>query len=464
MEGINEAQLQNGIGQVETGQQDQSLEAKSQQIKKVGGGNAQEKRDIRTVPQLASLSECCCIYKVHEIFHKTSKHAYTPLLVSIGSFHRGKTSLQPMEDVKSVYMHKLLSRVAGKKSTQLAESNARDNITWLTLLEECVESITGIETDARKHYSENINLESKEFVEILVVDGLFIFELLLQMYAGGNSTGLCNNFWDSGILPWDLLLLENQLPMIVLQHLFRLISSDNMLEGKLLTEILLVNWEKLSILPIRKNALRMMHLERTSSMHLLDLLAKMFRPRNFQRDEVFLSSPRVKFKKGSTEVSFLDVKFSDDGVLEIPPIIINDRSDLLFRNLIASEQFSSGDDTKYMTSYAFFMDSLINSEQDVALLRKKGIITICFGSDTDVADLFNNLCRDRCIARSYYSQTNDRVNEIYKKRPNFWKATLKHDYFNNPWSICSFVAALLLIGLTLTASIFAILSFAIHKS
>ncbi|OVA05336.1 Protein of unknown function DUF247 [Macleaya cordata] len=84
------------------------------------------------------------------------------------------------------------------------------------------------------------------------------------------------------------------------------------------------------------------------------------------------------------------------------------------------------------------MDHLINSGSDV-----QGIITSYLGSDEDVSNLFNKLgCERRHV----------------------WRATLKRDYFNSPWAITSFIAAILLLVLTLTGALFAILSFAIHKS
>ncbi|CAK7337724.1 unnamed protein product [Dovyalis caffra] len=47
-----------------------------------------------------------------------------------------------------------------------------------------------------------------------------------------------------------------------------------------------------------------------------------------------------------------------------------------------------------ITSYVIFMDNLINSPEDVAYLHYCGIMEHWLGSDADVADLFNQLCRE----------------------------------------------------------------------
>ncbi|KAI3853719.1 hypothetical protein MKW98_025236 [Papaver atlanticum] len=175
-----------------------------------------------------------------------------------------------------------------------------------------------------------------------------------------------------------------------------------------------------------------------------------------------LSRAGVRFKMGSGSASFLHMKFSDDGVFEIPPISITDGIHRWFRNIIACEHLFNG--RTYMGSYASLMDFLINSAEDVELLRKRGIITNYLGCDEDVSNMFNRLCFEVCSERSYYFHLNENVNKYYRKRRNFWKATLKGEYFHNPWSIISFLAAVLLIILTFTSTVFATLSYFIHKS
>lgn len=68
-----------------------------------------------------------------------------------------------------------------------------------------------------------------------------------------------------------------------------------------------------------------------------------------------------------------------------------------------------------------------------------GIIEHWLGSDAEVANLFNRLCEEVVfdINDSYLSQLSERVNRYYNHKWNAWRASLKHNYFNNPWAIVS---------------------------
>ncbi|KAI3869579.1 hypothetical protein MKW92_039325 [Papaver armeniacum] len=175
----------------------------------------------------------------------------------------------------------------------------------------------------------------------------------------------------------------------------------------------------------------------------------------------------VRFSKGSTTQgrSILDIRFSSIGILEIPPVLISDDTDPLLRNIIACEQLYGV--SYYMTSYVNFMDFLINSADDVKLLRRRGIISNYLGCDEDVSDMFNKLCVGIVVEGSTggcYSRHIRDINKFYQKRRHFWKATLQREYFNNPWAIVSLFAAVLLIALTIISTVFTILSVIIPKS
>ncbi|KAK8625431.1 hypothetical protein V6N13_090303 [Hibiscus sabdariffa] len=80
-----------------------------------------------------------------------------------------------------------------------------------------------LEAQVRECYEEpnGLNLNSTEFVEMMVYDGYFIVFLILG-YADEDI------FKERGILPEiedDLLLLENQLPFFVLYELYQIIAE-----------------------------------------------------------------------------------------------------------------------------------------------------------------------------------------------------------------------------------------------
>ncbi|KAD5960985.1 hypothetical protein E3N88_12458 [Mikania micrantha] len=160
-----------------------------------------------------------------------------------------------------------------------------------------------------------------------------------------------------------------------------------------------------------------------------------------------LKEAGIKFKKRKTD-RFWDIKFKN-GVLRIPRLLIHDGTKSLFLNLIAFEQ-SHLDCGNEITSYVIFMDNLINSQEDVGYLHYCGIIEHWLGSDADVADLFNRLCQEVVfdINDSYLSELSEKVNRFYNHRWNSWRASLMHNYFSNPWAIISFIAAVILLILT----------------
>ncbi|KAI3947668.1 hypothetical protein MKX01_034333 [Papaver californicum] len=470
-------------------------------------------------------------------------------VVSIGPFHCQKENLKSTEECKLLYVHDLLCRKAEKKYKHVTEIN--NEITDVTNNEEEIEEEVKIlniqkrekmEELVRKYsssgtmitsnrwliplscecYSEPIMLKNNGFVEMMVIDGLFIIELLQRCAMKRKNfkdDPLLGRLWVLSSLTRDLLLLENQLPMVVLTCLSNLTSLEDELEGKSLNTLVLGFFNHL--MPKHKQVL-MMHSKKHihESKHLLNLIAKTFHPPTrakkahsrwkfikittkmnhktpinsvkadnlpwnlFSRsvwaklnqagfskfiiasathssrppadveNAAYASSWKyipsvtelkhagVSFKKGSTEGSVLDIKFND-GVLIIPPIIIQDKTDLLFRNIIAYEQCQMG---------------VIYSAQDVEMIRNKGIITNTLCSDEDVSNLFNKLCRELIADNFYYFQLRDQVNDYYKRRRHFWKTIVKRDYCNNPCQVLSLVAGFLLIVLTFTGSVFAILS------
>ncbi|XP_026431367.1 UPF0481 protein At3g47200-like [Papaver somniferum] len=414
------------------------------------------KQKLESIP---SATTQCSIYRVHEKFRKINEFAYTPEMISIGPLHRRTDSLAAMEDHKLRYVDALLSR-----TTSIGPNK----------LEECVAYVKRIEDEARKCYSEPIDLSKDKFVEMMVIDGLFMIELFRRS-AGyikiGQDDPIFGKIWGLSSLVRDLILLENQLPMVVLNCLFNVPALKEELKGVPLNILALQFFDQL--MPRGKQVIQT-NFSGSEGKHLLDLLGKTFHdllPKDGKgKKNLWKSIPNVtelkrvgvKFVISSTNCSFLNIKFKD-GVMEIPSVIIQDQTDTLLRNFIASEQCCEGHVT-YMTSYAFLMDSLINSGQDVGVLRKQGILKNYLGDDEAVAALFNKLCCEVTLANFYYSELCDEVNTYYTSRWHGWGAAFNRDYLSTPWKIASLVGAIILLALTLTSAVFAILSFFIHKS
>ncbi|KAI3933600.1 hypothetical protein MKX01_032705 [Papaver californicum] len=421
-----------------------------------------------------------CIYKVHEKLQAVSSPSvYTPALVSIGPIHYGDEKLKGTEVCKLYYM-----------SDVLTNRGKNDINTTTALLRKCVEFIEMLEKEIRECYAEPILLESMELLEMMVVDGLFIVGLFKHFKVEPvlDDDPLAHNPWGSQNIIWDLLLLENQIPMFVLDGLYKLTASEEEQSLKTIGYLAYGYFKNFIDFPRDKIVLhKMKETDLRGGVqykHLLDQLAKTFHPLIDNKDDeaplplrrlkralrvtfkfivkIFLRKPntvhtarlympcatqlhqaRVKFVKGSTDGSFLDIIFKDGysgkqmiqgiSTMTIPPVKINARIDPLLRNLIANEQFSDRY-TEYVTSYALFMDMLIVTEKDVEFLSNQGIVTNNLGRFQEIVDLFGRLNREIILGASfYYLGTFDRVNKYYKNRWNFWKAAIKRKYFSNPW-------------------------------
>ncbi|GFQ02215.1 upf0481 protein at3g47200 [Phtheirospermum japonicum] len=153
-------------------------------------------------------------------------------------------------------------------------------------------------------------------------------------------------------------------------------------------------------------------------------------------------------------VSLFDIKFNN-GLMEIPSFKVEDSTDSFLRNLIAYEQHSCEVRPKYFTDYAVFMDQLINTYEDVNVLRRNGIIVNLLGDDGQVTTLFNKLGDGVITSNSnfVYLGTCNKVNQHCGKIWNVVMAKLRHDYFNSPWATVSTIAAVVLLILTIIQTI-----------
>ncbi|KAF8401322.1 hypothetical protein HHK36_012256 [Tetracentron sinense] len=365
-------------------------------------------------------SSSVCICRVPDRLRKLNEQAYAPELVSIGPLHRtNKEGLQAMEEQKWHYLYMLLGRKLKLEAT----------------LDNCVQAIRELEHRARKCYAEPINLTSDQFVEVMLVDGCFIIELFLKYTTKGLRRKRDPIFHTPRMLfslRCDMILLENQLPFFVLEHLFNLVPIPKQC-GESLTELAFRFFK--TIIPGDKQILQEKFNQEGS--HLLDLIHNCYLPTYLKvlpkregrhyglHCATKLQESGVKFKKAKAASSLLDIKFGK-GVLEFPPIKIHHYTDSLLRNLVALEQCYE-DFGLHISSYALLIGSLIRSRKDVKLLHGKGILTNSLDNDEEVSALFNMLCKEVKVAVEdfYYEGLCEQVNSYKRANGCEWWAKLK---------------------------------------
>jgi hypothetical protein len=398
--------------------------------------------------QKSPIPSKCSIFRVPDRLRRHSEKAFEPELISIGPFHHGKEKLQAMEKIKLWYLHCLLDRARTTRTT----------------LKCFVEAIGRIEQECRACYAEEILVPEKDFIEMLVVDGCFI----LEFFRKGSGQVQPDIEDPVFYMPWmnwrianDVKLLENQLPWRVLDRLFYLTKSHA--EETSLPNLVLSSYG--FIWPPRDDL---------KHDHILDCLRNSAigtstitpAPKTLQRNLITsmeqipsvieLVQAGVKFKAGDRNNSPLDVTFKD-GVMTIPSLKVWEDARSVYRNFIAFEQCDPSKGFEATCYYKLLAD-LINNNQDVDFLKDKGILSLYLGIE-DVASIFNRLYSDASVGAFLYSDLYREVNAYCRRPCNLWRAMFKRDYFGNPWSIISLMAAFLILVFTFSQTLYSVISY-----
>ncbi|XP_059461905.1 UPF0481 protein At3g47200-like [Corylus avellana] len=411
-------------------------------------------RDVTEVVSLIQEKLCqkspipskCSIFRVPEQLRRHNKNVFKPMLVSIGPFHHGKEKLQSMQKIKLWYLHCLLNRAPTRKTT----------------LKCFVEAIGRIAEECRACYEGEIGFAEKNFIEMMVVDGCFIIEFFRKAsneVQRDEEDPVFNMPWMKWRLLNDLNLLENQLPWRALNCLFNLTKSGA--EQRSLPNLVRLflpfewsphdNLKHEHILDYIRNSL-------IGTCTVTPIDARVILHPDQIPSVTELVQTGVRFKVGNyRNYGPLNVTFKD-GVMTIPQRFVSEENEYVLRNLIAFEQCDPSNDYK-ITSYAKLLDDLINTSQDVNFLKHQGILKLNLSSE-DVASFFNRIYRDAAIHGVFlYSDLYHEVNAYCRCHRNIWQATLRRDYFNNPWTSLSVMAAITILVFSFLQTLFSILSY-----
>lgn len=143
--------------------------------------------------------------------------------------------------------------------------------------------------------------------------------------------------------------------------------------------------------------------------------------------------------------SILDIRFRN-GVLHIPPVVMDDFTATVFLNCVVFEQLYA-DSSNHITSYVAFMACLINEESDAAFLSERRILENYFGTEEEVSRFYKSIGKDVALdlERSYLAKVFEGVNEYSSKGFHVHCAEFVHTHFDSPWTFASSFAALLLL-------------------
>ncbi|KAE8731881.1 Detected protein of unknown function [Hibiscus syriacus] len=363
---------------------------------------------VEMLKNSSTTSPQSCISRVPNYLRQVNEKAYEPQLISIGPYHRGKDHLKAMEERKLGFLRQLVEET---KDVHVSD--------YVAKMKELFEQ-------ARGCYEQPLSLDSDDFVKMMLIDGCFIVQLIrlflheVPQYLKDLFESYPNGFFLA--LVQDILLVENQLPFFVIWEIFAMIE------------------------PRIDREIKAFEATQSSAMNIIQCALE-------------LEEYGIEFKTIEGN-SMFDIRF-ENKTLCIPKIVINDYTESFLRNHIAFEQlFVSDRDLHHASDYMMFIDSLIDSPKDVEILRQNGILDNMLGDDEAVAAMINSLGIYVMNSQNfYYSGVFNDVNEYCSKAWNKWMANLKHNYFNNPWSLISLLAAALLLLLTVLQTIFSLLSY-----
>ncbi|KAM0939094.1 hypothetical protein DsansV1_C21g0166971 [Dioscorea sansibarensis] len=149
--------------------------------------------------------------------------------------------------------------------------------------------------------------------------------------------------------------------------------------------------------------------------------------------------------KGDVTTIQFDVKTV---TLYLPAVKLDNNTEVVLRNLVAYEtSIASG--PLVFTRYTELMNGIIDTDEDVKLLRERGIILNKMKSDREVADLWNSMSSSVRLTRvPFLDKVIEDVNKYYDGRWRVKTIKFMKKYVFGSWQFLTFLAAILLLLLT----------------
>ncbi|KAI7757768.1 hypothetical protein M8C21_018323 [Ambrosia artemisiifolia] len=391
------------------------------------------------------------IYMAPSTLRNLSPYSFMPRVVAIGPLHRKDENLQRFEVPKAAFVHDLLSR-SESSSTQL--------------LTKCVQKVTSVIEKVRACYADMKSYDDIKLAKMMVMDACFILEFIHKISTGSNLR------LQDQYIPYDLVLLENQIPFFVLEDIYECVIY-NFEERLSLTAFIhpLLNYINLFQGRIKVGGSRSYN----NHDHILGYLHHCYQPKNDISSGFPSSTIHSAVELDRAGVSFTpnqDAKwpmamevqmyrsnflwFSSKPTLTMPTLRIDDFTELILRNLIAYEQ--SYVVNPYVTSYARAMDMLIDTHEDIAQLVTSKVIVNHKGSNEEAANMINKICKEVFPEHFFYTEQWEQLDIHFN---SYWPrkiVKLKRTYFSSPWSIIALFAGIILFVLTVVQTIFTIMS------
>ncbi|KAK8946356.1 putative UPF0481 protein [Platanthera zijinensis] len=402
------------------------------------------------------------IYRVSKILTDVNSQAYEPKLASFGPYHHDRRHLRPMEKHKHRALIQFLRRIGR------ASKSPEDVLVAMKRVEPSLRfSYDSLQTEDAGVWTKD------EFLKVMITDGCFALEVMLaetrfafqeqrEYHSHDPVFGRHRKNYVIPDLKRDMLLMENQLPLLALTTL-----AD--MEGSGIGDVinLIKSFYNISSTSpddlITEESPKLVE----QSFHILDLYRKIMTANgNYfpSCKESVLSATKLRnagisFCRSATK-NFNDISFVG-GKLSLPLLEIDDTTESLMLNLMALERLHATTGNK-VTAYVFFMNGLINTTDDVDLLRTEEIIMGWAGCDNNIVSLFNRITKVATLVifrDDILIDVTRTMNDYCKKKKHKWKANFVDTYLKYPWILSSLIGGLVLLGLTVMQTVYTVISY-----
>ncbi|PKA65514.1 Putative UPF0481 protein [Apostasia shenzhenica] len=163
-----------------------------------------------------------------------------------------------------------------------------------------------------------------------------------------------------------------------------------------------------------------------------------------------LAGAGVSFAPSNGDLTTIrfEIQQNKKATLYLPTVSLDENTEVVLRNLVAYETSAVAGPTIF-ARYTELMNGIIDSEEDVKLLRQKGIVVNRMKSDQEVADLWNGMSRSSRVSKvTLMDRTLEEVNGYYNRRWNVRTMIFVKKYLFGSWQLLTLLGAMLLLLLT----------------
>nr|CAB3502382.1 unnamed protein product [Digitaria exilis]CAB3503943.1 unnamed protein product [Digitaria exilis] len=400
------------------------------------------------------------ITKVRSQLRGDDDYIYAPQYMPIGPCHLDISSREiEKEKMRSVRLLKSLSDEAGLRA----------------LMEK-------LEPLARKCYADNAgDMMSEQFMSMLLNDGCYLLLFFVDYVSNDNRAPPCDDdeapvaaVSRNTLVRDTVFLLENQIPLVVLQRLHEHVTGGTTSVVDCIAEPVQELLQKMFFISKKPR-----HAPPHTCSHLLHLVHTYFEPTlppvpgkkkktnkasghrrptgRWRRAAEYMRYGNVCFRvrefADDVASSILDVQLRRGGTVWVPRLRVDSNTWTILRNLMALEE---QEEKRPVTAYCLFMSHVACTAEDVELLRRAGIVDHFLSNDEQAAQGFAELCRgvvmevddgEKNYLRSMWHELEERCDSRAQRLMGWFR------HGQNVWVAVAVLVALILLTCQVTQTL-----------